>query len=111
MERKERKMFENRPGIRKSWNFRVIIGGALKIIEETSRRIESLLVFTNCWKDRGKTFFTDTFKIEYSFHGTIEKDMMILSIKAIEIRCQRYRRYRVMKNCFKDFSSRSNPKR
>lgn len=56
-ERKEKgKMFENRPDIRDNWNFPMIIGDALKIIEETNRRIESLLMFTNIGKMAEKLF-------------------------------------------------------
>lgn len=64
-------MFENRPDIRDNWNFRVIIGDALKIIEETNRRIFAN-VYQHYRKDRGKTLFTDAFKIEYSSRNNRE---------------------------------------
>lgn len=80
-------MFENRPDIRDNWNFRVIIGDALKIIEETNRRIESLLMFTNIIAEK---LFLRTLLKSNILRETIEKEM-ILSIKAIEGQCQRYR--------------------
>lgn len=65
-------MFENRPDIRDNWNFRVIIGDALKIIEETNRRIEPLLMFTNIIGKIAEKLFTDAFKIEYSSRNNRE---------------------------------------
>lgn len=81
-------MFENRPDIRDNWNFRVIIGDALKIVEETNRRIESLLMFTNIIGKIAEQLFLRTLLKSNILRETIEKEM-ILSIKAIEGQCQR----------------------
>lgn len=83
-------MFENRPDIRDNWNFRVIIGDALKIIEETNRRIEPLLMFTNIIGKIAEKLFLRMLLKSNILRETIEKEM-ILSIKAIEGQCQRYR--------------------
>ena len=82
-------MFENRPDIRDNWNFRVIIGDAL-IIEETNRRIEPLLMFTNIIGKIAEKIFLRTLLKSNILRETIEEEM-ILSIKAIEGQCQRYR--------------------
>lgn len=66
-------MFENRPDIRDNWNFRVIIGDALKIIEETNRRIESLLMFTNIIRKIAEKLFLRMLLKSNILRETIEK--------------------------------------
>lgn len=66
-------MFENRPDIRDNWNFRVIIGDALKIIEETNRRIESLLMFTNIIRKIAEKLFLWMLLKSNILRETIEK--------------------------------------
>lgn len=85
-------------------NFRVIIGDALKIIEETNRRIESLLMFTNIIGKIAEKLFLRTLLKSNILRETIEKEM-ILSIKAIEGQCQRYRYKKLFQGFFFAFES------